>query len=113
MITMPCDPHNMMNMPCDPHNMIIMQAACDAHIASQLSSLKSGVSLEVITFLDKAHSVWRDYCRQMLTIRSIFLYLDRSYVASGQLGGGLRSLFDMGLALFRQHLLSLPQVRRV
>ena len=44
---------------------------------------------------------WQDHCSQMLTIRRIFLYLDRSYVINTS---GVRSLFEMGLQLFRAHL---------
>ena len=43
----------------------------------------------------------------MLTIRQIFLYLDRSYVIAAS---GVRSLFEMGLQLFRTHLAAHPEV---
>jgi cullin-4 len=45
--------------------------------------------------------VWQDHCEQMLTIRSIFLYLDRSHVLQTP---GLQPIWEMGLALFRQQL---------
>lgn len=48
------------------------------------------------------------FAAQMLTIRSIFLYLDRTYVISTM---GVRSLFDMGLQLFRNHLAAHPAVQ--
>ena len=44
----------------------------------------------------------------MLTIRSTFLYLDRTYVISTS---GTRSLFEMGLQLYGQHLQQHPEVR--
>lgn len=50
---------------------------------------------------------WQDHCDQMLTIRSIFLYLDRTYVISTS---GVRSLFEMGLQLFGGHLQQHPEV---
>ena len=43
----------------------------------------------------------------MLTVRSIFLYLDRTYVISTT---GVKSLFEMGLHLFRLHLATHPEV---
>lgn len=43
----------------------------------------------------------------MLTLRSIFLYLDRTHVAAA---AGARSLFDMGLQLFCSHLALHPEV---
>ena len=43
----------------------------------------------------------------MLTIRSTFLYLDRTYVISTS---GTRSLFEMGLQSYAQHLQEHPEV---
>ena len=42
----------------------------------------------------------------MLTLRSIFLYLDRTHAIST---AGVRSLFEMGLQLFRSHLAAHPE----
>ena len=50
---------------------------------------------------------WQDHCEQMLTIRQIFLYLDRTYVISTS---SVRSLFEMGLQLFGGHLARHPEV---
>ena len=44
----------------------------------------------------------------MLTLRSIFLYLDRTHAIST---AGVKSLFEMGLQLFRKHLAEHPEVR--
>lgn len=49
----------------------------------------------------------QDHTSQMLTVRSIFLYLDRTYVISTT---GIKSLFEMGLHLFRLHLATHPEV---
>lgn len=84
-----------------------LQHECDVHIANQLLNLKSCLQLEPIAFLEKINNVWEDYCNQMLTIRQVFLYLDRTYVITT---AGVRSLFDMGLQLFRKHLLDHPEV---
>ncbi len=84
-----------------------LQAECDAHIAAQLAALRAQVQLDPVAFLDHVDAVWQDHCNQMLMIRSIFLYLDRTYVIGLS---GMRSLFDMGLAAFRQHLLAHPEV---
>lgn len=56
----------------------------------------------------QVEKTWEDLCAQMLTIRQIFLYLDRAYVISAS---GVRSLFEMGLQLFRNHLAAHPEVR--
>jgi len=42
-------------------------------------------------------------------IRSIFLYLDRTYVLQTS---GLHSLWEMGLDLFRGHIMNIPEVRK-
>lgn len=54
--------------------------------------------------------MWEDYCSQMMLIRSIFLYLDRTYVMTLP---GLRSLVDTGLVSLRQHLAAHPKVQFV
>eukprot|EP00741_Cyanophora_paradoxa_P010023 tig00000157_g9709.t1 len=54
-----------------------------------------------VVFLAQVESAWQDHCNQMLTIRSIFLYLDRTYVIQT---ANVRSLWEMGLQLFRKYL---------
>ncbi|KFM58691.1 Cullin-4A, partial [Stegodyphus mimosarum] len=46
---------------------------------------------------------WQDHCRQMIMIRSIFLFLDRTYVLQTP---GVSSLWDLGLDMFRTHIIS-------
>ena len=58
-------------------------------------------------FLSQVAAAWTDHTAHMLTLRSIFLYLDRTYVAAA---AGVRSLFDMGLQLFCAHLDLHPEV---
>jgi cullin-4 len=45
--------------------------------------------------------IWDTYCSQLVLIRHIFLYLDRTYLIQKS---EHRSIFDMGLYYFRQHL---------
>src|SRR5689334_8100581 len=42
-------------------------------------------------------------------IRSIFLYLDRTYVIQS---GGVRGIWDMGLQLFRTHIMSNSEIEK-
>lgn len=84
-----------------------LQKECDAHIASQIQQLADSQTLDALIFLEQVEATWEDLCRQMLTIRQVFLYLDRSYVVASP---GVRSLFDMGLQLFRTHLAKHPEV---
>nr|ACE75802.1 cullin-4A (predicted) [Sorex araneus] len=51
----------------------------------------------------RINTCWQDHCRQMIMIRSIFLFLDRTYVLQSSM---LPSIWDMGLELFRNHIIS-------
>ncbi|XP_066586611.1 cullin-4A [Prorops nasuta] len=63
-------------------------------------------------FLKKMNECWQSHCRQMIMIRSIFLYLDRTYVLQNP---SVSSIWDMGLHLFRLHIVlnNLVQTRTV
>ena len=65
------------------------------------------LTLTALRLSRQVEKTWEDLCAQMLTIRQIFLYLDRSYVIAAS---GVRSLFEMGLQLFRTHLAAHPEV---
>ncbi|PNH08922.1 Cullin-4 [Tetrabaena socialis] len=85
---------------------------CDSHVAAHVASLADCLSLEAVPFLDRMDAVWQDHCSQMLMIRQIFLYLDRTHVL--QLSSSstpVKSIFDMGLALFRAHLAARPEIK--
>ncbi|CAK9238319.1 unnamed protein product [Sphagnum troendelagicum] len=83
-----------------------LQQECEVHIAAELRLLV-GQSPDVVVFLSHVASCWQGHCDQMLLIRSIALYLDRTYVIQNS---GVRSLWDMGLQLFRRHLSACPEV---
>ena len=90
------------------HNHVVVWAqVCDAHISAQLQQLASSQTSSSVLFLEQMNECWQDHCSQMLTVRSIFLYLDRTYVISDS---AVRSIFDMGLRLFRLHLATHPEV---
>ncbi|KAM7255883.1 hypothetical protein ACFE04_011624 [Oxalis oulophora] len=83
-----------------------IQKECEFHVAVALQSLV-GQSPDLVVFLSLVERCWQDFCDQMLMIRSIALYLDRTYVKQTP---NLRSLWDMGLHLFRKHLFSSLEV---
>ncbi|KAF8068312.1 CUL4A [Scenedesmus sp. PABB004] len=85
-----------------------LAAQCDAHVGRQLAGLAAQVSLAPAAFLEAVAAVWADHCAQMLVIRSIFLYLDRTHVMALP---GLRGLYDTGLASLRAHLATHPKAR--
>lgn len=60
-------------------------------------------------FLTLVDTCWQDHCSDMIMIRSIFLYLDRTYVIQTS---GIKSLWDMGLQLFRNYIAVHPDIER-
>ncbi|KAL4287472.1 hypothetical protein AHAS_Ahas19G0189600 [Arachis hypogaea] len=73
-----------------------IETECEAHISTALQSLV-GQSPDLVVFLSLVERCWQDLCGQMLMIRGIALYLDRTYVKQT---ANVRSLWDMGLQLF-------------
>ena len=85
-------------------------AACDRHIAALVADLSGHLAKGPQAFLAAMRACWRTHCEQMVLIRSIFLYLDRSFVVAQQ-AAAARSIYDMGLLQFRQHLEAQPKAR--
>ncbi|XP_052182282.1 cullin-4-like [Diospyros lotus] len=77
-----------------------IEKECEAHIFAVLQSLV-GQTEDLVVFLSLVEKCWQDFCDQVLMIRGIALYLDRTYVKQTP---NVRSLWDMGLQLFRKHL---------
>ncbi|XP_024030922.1 cullin-4 [Morus notabilis] len=77
-----------------------IERECETHIAAALRALV-GQSPDLVVFLSLVERCWQDLCDQILMIRGIALYLDRTYVRQTP---NVRSLWDMGLQLFRKHL---------
>uniref|UniRef100_A0A3P8UJ33 Cullin 4B n=1 Tax=Cynoglossus semilaevis TaxID=244447 RepID=A0A3P8UJ33_CYNSE len=76
-----------------------LRAVCEDHIKAQIDQ----DALDSVLFLKKIDKCWQDHCRQMIMIRSIFLFLDRTYVLQNSM---LPSIWDMGLELFRSYIIS-------
>ncbi|KAE8720011.1 Cullin-4B [Hibiscus syriacus] len=83
-----------------------IEKECEEHISAALRSLV-GQSPDLVVFLSLVEKCWQDLCDQMLMIRGIALFLDRTYVKQNS---NVRSLWDMGLQLFRKHLSLAPEV---
>ena len=62
------------------------------------------------SFLVKFEGMWSNHCEHSNAIRSIFLYLDRTYVLQ-YAGEGIRSLWDLTVALFREAIASYPDLQ--
>eukprot|EP00892_Ulva_mutabilis_P006063 jgi/Ulvmu1/3829/UM018_0041.1 len=80
-----------------------LQDACDSHTKDTVAALSDHLSRGDVPFLIAVDAAWRRHCEQMMLIRAIFMYLDRSYVAVVA-EAKARSIFDMGLRQFRVHL---------
>ncbi|NXV77950.1 CUL4A protein, partial [Atlantisia rogersi] len=92
-----------------------LRQVCEDHVKAQILQFREYPflvcctdSLDSLLFLKKINKCWQDHCRQMIMIRSIFLFLDRTYVLQNSM---LPSIWDMGLELFRNHVISDKQVQ--
>ncbi|NXO63265.1 CUL4A protein, partial [Phainopepla nitens] len=92
-----------------------LRQVCEDHVKAQILQFREypfvmhrDDSLDSLLFLKKINKCWQDHCRQMIMIRSIFLFLDRTYVLQNSV---LPSIWDMGLELFRNHIISDKQVQ--
>ena len=81
---------------------------CELHIATALGTLATDTSLALpdLPYLTHVASIWEGQCTRLLTLRSVFLYLDRSYVLHLP---NVHSLWEMGLQIVRKHFLQQQQ----
>ncbi|KAM6117338.1 LOW QUALITY PROTEIN: cullin-4B [Pterocles gutturalis] len=82
-----------------------LRQICEDHIKAQIHQFRED-SLDSVLFL-RIDKCWQDHCT-MIMIRSIFLFLDRTYVLQNSM---LPSIWDMGLELFRTHIISDQKVQ--
>lgn len=75
---------------------------CNAHVKTEIAKLKTAPH-DTDLFLTVVKDTWERHCAHMMRIRSIFLMLDRTYFVQG-FNPDARSLWGMGLTLFRTHL---------
>ncbi|ORY52476.1 Cullin-domain-containing protein, partial [Rhizoclosmatium globosum] len=80
----------------------LLQDECASHIEKAVNEIRSLEAPDSLTLLKQLDEAWKVHCRCQLMIRSIFLYLDRTYVIQTP---NLKSIWDMGLDLFRSNFL--------
>ncbi|KAM7301695.1 cullin-4A [Ixodes scapularis] len=80
---------------------------CEQHVRSALHTFFKE-SLDNTLFLKLMNDCWQSHCQQMIMIRSIFLFLDRTYVLQN---AAVASIWDVGLELFRTHIASNSSVQ--
>ncbi|XP_067008215.1 cullin-4A [Anabrus simplex] len=83
----------------------------EKHVKSNIEQFLAE-SMDRHIFLKKMNECWQSHCQQMIMVRGIFLFLDRTYVLQNPT---IHSIWDMGLDLFRQHIVlnTLVQTRTV
>uniref|UniRef100_A0A8C7YWR7 Cullin 4A n=1 Tax=Oryzias sinensis TaxID=183150 RepID=A0A8C7YWR7_9TELE len=88
-----------------------LRQVCEDHVKAQIHQFREYpfYSLDNLSFLKRMNRCWQDHCRQTIMIRSIFLFLDRTYVLQNSL---LPSIWDTGLELFRTHIVSDSAVQK-
>ncbi|KJE89856.1 Cullin 4 [Capsaspora owczarzaki ATCC 30864] len=85
-----------------------LTAECESHLRLEAEKL-SVASEDPVTFLSVVDACWQAHCEQMITIRSIFLHLDRTYVLQNP---HVQSLWDVGLIYFRRQVAEVTVTQR-
>ena len=82
---------------------------CTRDISSRVKDplLQASTTDSAVTLLNAVVHAWSTWSKQMETIRSIFFYLDRSYL----LHSSHPSIDEMGTTEFRTHIFSAPQLQ--
>ncbi|KAL0268902.1 UNVERIFIED_CONTAM: hypothetical protein PYX00_010685 [Menopon gallinae] len=84
-----------------------LSALTEQHIKKNIEEfLQENMDQELC--LKRMNHCWESHCQQMIMIRSIFLFLDRTYVLQNP---SIYSIWDMGLELFRRHIIVNPVVQ--
>ncbi|KAF9366738.1 Cullin-4 [Mortierella sp. NVP85] len=84
-----------------------LTAEVEGHVKKVVGNLLEN-SADQDTFLEAVHAAWTDHCRQLIMIRSIFLYLDRTFVLQTM---GVSSIWEMGLDLWRRLVMNQNEIR--
>ncbi|KAF9174394.1 Cullin-4B [Mortierella sp. AD010] len=79
----------------------------DSHVHKVVDELLNNKSSQD-AFLEAVHTAWTDHCRQLIMIRSIFLYLDRTFVLQTL---GVTSIWEMGLDLWKKLVMNQHDIR--
>ncbi|KAG0233962.1 Cullin-4A [Actinomortierella wolfii] len=81
---------------------------CERHVKQVAEGLLANTSERDI-FLEAVNTAWTQHCQQMIMIRSIFLYLDRTFALQTL---GVSSLWEMGLDQWRKNVMHAMEIRR-
>ncbi|XP_075395880.1 cullin-4B-like [Tenrec ecaudatus] len=85
-----------------------LRQLCEDHIKAQILQFKES-SLDSDLFLNKMDKCWQDHGRQMIMIRNIFLFLDRTYVFQISV---MPSIWEIGLELFKTYIICDEKIQK-
>lgn len=83
-----------------------LRQLCHSYILTTVSAYETQMDRDL--FLKQLETGWKTHCKQMSNIRSIFIVLDRCYVLQNT---SIPSLWDMGLELFRSHIVNNTNIK--
>lgn len=76
----------------------------DNHTRNSIDQIKDSSQ-----FLKDMNSCWQNHCQQLIMIRSIFLFLDRTHVLTNP---SIMSIWDLGLERFRHYFSTISRVQK-
>ncbi|XP_075395964.1 cullin-4B-like [Tenrec ecaudatus] len=85
-----------------------LRQLCEDHIKAQILQFRES-SLDSELFLNKMDKCWQDHGRQMIMIRNIFLFLDRTYVFQISV---MPSIWEIGLELFKTYIICDEKIQK-
>ncbi|XP_065840712.1 cullin-4A-like isoform X2 [Oscarella lobularis] len=86
-----------------------LRGECESHAQEHYRAICARKAVDVVGFLKILDQCWQEHCNQMIMIRSVFLFLDRTYVMQSS---GIPSIWDMGLDLFKTHVAGQLEVKK-
>ncbi|ORX90832.1 Cullin-domain-containing protein, partial [Basidiobolus meristosporus CBS 931.73] len=85
-----------------------LEVECRNHVVLEKEKLERDAFFDE-PFLITLNDCWTRYCSQMHLIRSIFLYLDRTFALHTS---GMMTSWDMGLSIFNKFLMTSTEIRK-
>eukprot|EP00035_Acanthoeca_spectabilis_P033208 m.22368 g.22368 ORF g.22368 m.22368 type:complete len:737 (-) comp5805_c0_seq2:342-2552(-) len=84
-----------------------LKTLCRDHLKGVAAELKQHTCKPQLEFIRDVDASWNTHCNQMGLIRSIFLYMDRSYALPTP---NVAPLWDMGLVLLREEVIGRREI---
>ncbi|VDN05738.1 unnamed protein product [Thelazia callipaeda] len=79
-----------------------------SHVIQELQALLTSFESTQL-FLQRLNTFWLEFCEQLINVRSVFLYLDRTFILQN---ASVMSLWDLGLEIYRDEVMHCGHVRK-